>query len=451
MNFRPRVAFVGFGEVNTPKQVIEKKLKEAKNELEKLEIDIITTDYVFDDFERKEAQRAVNDLKNKEFDLMIVCVAGWIPTHTIIQVTSEFTHKPMLIWGLSGYYENGRLMTTADQAGTTALRKVMEDLGYDFKYIYNTPNSPPKVEKIKSFIKVAKAIDLLKHSRIGMMGFRDMKLYGTLYDGVSLKAKIGPEVEIFEMLEMVQRIEKLDKENVLEIVEKVKKLWTYDKPISDDVFAKGARLYLAIKQKIEEEQYQAISLIDVDGVKKLLNFPPSMTLMLLADELDICTIPENDTLGAVTQLITKYLTDQIGAYFEIYEFMEDRVLFGVPDYIPSEVIDGPNKVLATKFGYTDEGILNISKVKTGPITLCRLTSKGDKYYLHMVTGKAVEPRNWGEIGWEGGPQPPSFEAILNIPVEEFADSVASQHYIISYGDNTELFKDLCKLLKIEII
>lgn len=36
-------------------------------------------------------------------------------------------------------------------------------------------------------------------------------------------------------------------------------------------------------------------------------------------------------------------------------------------------------------------------------------------------------------------------------VEKFADNVMCQHYIISYGDNTEKIKDLCKILGVEII
>ncbi len=450
MAYKQKAAFIGFGEINTPKDAIENNLKAAKKELEKLGIELITTDYVYDDLKRQEAERAVAELKNKEFDFLVVCVAGWIPTYTIIRVISEFSHKPMLLWGLTGYYENSKMMTTAPQAGTTALRKPMEDLGYKFKFVYSTIDSPPPLKKIENFSKAAKAVDLLKHARIGQMGFRDMKLYGTMFDGVSLRAKIGPEIEFFEMLEVVQRMEKLDEKEIQKVVEKAKSTWTSDEPISDEVLKKSANLYLAVKQKVEEENYEAVSLIDVDGVKKLLKFPPSGALMLLADEMDLCTIPENDVLGNVTQLITKYLTGQIGAYFEFYEFMEDRVLVGVPDYVPGEVIDGPNKVMSVVFGLLNEGILNISKVKTGTVTLCRLTSKGDKYSLHMVTGKAVEPRKWGEIGWEGGPQPPSLEVILDVSVEDFADKVASQHYILSYGDNTELFKDLCKLLDIDI-
>jgi L-fucose isomerase-like protein len=137
---------------------------------------------------------------------------------------------------------------------------------------------------------------------------------------------------------------------------------------------------------------------------------------------------------------------------EFYEFMEDRVLLGVPDYVPSEIVEGPVRVTVTSFGLFGEGVLNISKVKTGRVTLCRLSSTGDKYIMHMVTGKAVEPRRWEEAGWKPpAPQLPSLEVILDVPVEEFAEKVLSQHYIISYGDNTALLKDLCKLLDVKII
>jgi len=164
------------------------------------------------------------------------------------------------------------------------------------------------------------------------------------------------------------------------------------------------------------------------------------------------TIPENDTLGAVTQLITGYATGQISAYMEFYEFMPDRVLIGVPDYVPIEVIDGPLKVLPTSFGQLSEGILNISKVKTGKVTLARLGYSNNDYIMHVVTGMAVEPRSWEEVGWEPpAPQLPSLEVILDTPVDDFAQQVMGQHYIVTYGDNTEVLKDICKLMDIEMI
>lgn len=449
---KPRAGFVGFGEVNIPPEIIERKCLEARRELENKEIELIYTNPVSDDPEGEDASRACEELKKKDFDFLVVCIAGWIPSHTVIRVINDFSHKPMLLWGLSGYMENGRLITTADQAGTTALRRTLEDLGYRFKFVYNSIYQSPKMAKIEDFARAARATMLLKSSKIGMMGFRDMNLYATLFDGVSLRGKIGPEVEFFEMLEIVQKIEKLDRKAVDDVVESIKNKWVFEKLPDQKILEKGVKFFLAIKEKIEERSYQAVSLIDVDGMKKLMKFPPAMILMLLADELAVCTIPENDTLGGVTQLIVKYLTGQIGAYMEFYEFMEDRVLMGVPDYVPSEIVEGSVKVTSTSFGGFGEGILNVSNVKTGRVTLCRLSSKGDRYTMHIVTGEAVEPRRWEEAGWKPpAPQLPSLEVILDDTVEEFAENVLSQHYIISYGDNTRILTDFCKLLGIEII
>ncbi len=124
---------------------------------------------------------------------------------------------------------------------------------------------------------------------------------------------------------------------------------------------------------------------------------------------------------------------------------------GVPDYVPAEVSDGGTTVMPAAFGELSEGILNVSKVKPGKVTMCRLTSCGDEYYMHMVVGDGVTPRKWEEAGWtQPAPQLPGLEIKLD-DVEDFAQNVMCQHYIISYGDNTEKIKNLCDILGIEII
>ena len=174
--------------------------------------------------------------------------------------------------------------------------------------------------------------------------------------------------------------------------------------------------------------------------------------MLLHDEEDICTIPENDTLGSVTQLITRYLTGQVGAYLEFYEFMENGMLMGVPDYVPSEIVDGRVTVMPNSFGEFGEGLLNVSKIKTGEVTLARLSYSGNNYCMHIATGEGISPRKWEEAGWQPpAPQLPSLEVVLHKPVEDFMQKVLGQHYIISYGNNSRMFEDLCSILGVEIV
>lgn len=446
-----KAGFVGFGEVNTPSELIVKKCKGAAEALKSEGLELLSVYPVTDDCEEKDVKKAVTTLKTEEFDFLVLCIAGWIPTHAVIKVAEEFRHKPMVLWGLSGWTEGDRLVTTADQAGTTALRKTMFDLGYTFNYVYDFFGQPTKSKAVADYGAAAAAAGKLRRTKAGMMGYRDMNLYGTLFDGPSLKRVIGPEIETFEMLEVYQRYEKISDEAKKEIADRHISKWKFLKQPAQESIYKAAGYYLALREIIRERNYMAMSLKDVDGMKKLLGFPPAPIFMLLSEVDGVCTIPENDSLGSITQLMVKYLTGQAAAYLEFYEFMPDRVLAGVPDYVPAEITDGDVTVMPAAFGELSEGLLNVSRIKPGEVTMCRLTNIGDEYFMHMVKGEGITPRKWEEAGWtQPAPQLPGLEILLD-DVEDFAEKVMCQHYIISYGDNTSRIKNLCDILGVEVI
>ena len=443
-----KAAFVGFGEVNSPQELIKTKCLKALEEVKSLGIEIVSTDPVTDDPEGIDVNRAIKDLKKDDFDILIICIAGWIPSHAVIAITNEFKSKPMILWGLAGDIENGRLVTAAPQAGTTALRKVFDDLGYKFKYIYNIIGKPSPLDKIKSFALAAKAVISMESTKVGMMGFRDMKLYNTLFEGLSLKVKTGTEIEFFEILEMLQLSENIGHKEIQPLLDKIKREWDFEKPANEDFLKKGVSYYLAIKKIAEENKFDAISLKDVDGMKKLLDFPPAMIFMLLSDEMKLCTIPENDAMGAVTQLIVKHITGQCAAYLEFYEFFENSVLLGVPDFVPAEVVDGKVRVTPAAFGNISGGLLNISTMKTGKLTMVRLSNTGDQYTMHICTGEG-KLISWEEAGWDyPAPQLPSLEIFLDTSIEDFAQKISGQHYIIAYGNHVQALNDFCFLKNI---
>jgi L-fucose isomerase-like protein len=440
-----KIAFVGFGEINSPRDLIEAKCAEALGQVKSLGFDVLTTATVTDDPGGLDVKRAIGDLSSGEFDTLILCIAGWIPSHAVISITSEFKEKPMVLWGLCGDVINGKVVTAAPQAGTTALRKVFEDLGYRFTYIYNIIGLPAPVERIRSFVLASSAARFLTHRKVGMMGYRDMKLYNTLYEGLSLKRSLGIEVEFFEMLEVFREAEKFSDAEVSRILGKIRHEWEFMKPVDEDFLRKGISYYLAVRKIAEENRFHAISLKDVDGMKKLLDFPPAMIFMLLSDEAGLCSIPENDTMGAVTQLIVKELTGQCAAYLEFYEFFETSVLLGVPDFVPAEIVDGKVTVTGAAFGGISGGLLNVSRLKTGKLTLARISNAGRDYTLHICTGEG-RLKAWEEAGWDDpAPQLPSLEVFLDVPMDDFTRKISGQHYIMAYGDHSEALRNFCHL------
>ena len=445
-----KVAFLGFGEVNTPVDVIVRKCSAAEAALKAEGLDLVSVYPIADDYEEKDVAKAVAALENERFDAVVVCIAGWIPTHAVLKVTEHYRHLPMVLWGLCGWYEGDRLVTTADQAGTTGLRATFEGLGYKFKYVYDIIGKKTRSDVVADYCRAAITAKQLLTDKVGMAGYRDMNLYGTLYDGLSLKKETGVEIETFEMLEIQQRYEKLTEEVKREVVNNRILKWNFLKPANDDAMMMAAGYYLAVKEIAEERNYKAISLKDVDGMKKLCGFPPAPIFMLLSED-GYTTVPENDSLGAVTQLMMNGLTGQLAGYLEFYEFFDNSVLAGVPDFVAADMVDGDTyTVIPAAFGALNQGILNVSKVKTGTVTMSRLTYQNGKYVMQMVLGVGQTPPKWEECGWDW-PAPQLSALEIELPsVERFADNVACQHYIITYGDNRAKIKNLCSILGIEV-
>lgn len=115
-----KAAFVGFGEVNTPKEIIVKKCADAEAGLKKEGMELISVFPITDDYAQKDIKLAVDTLRGKDFDVLVLCIAGWIPTHAVVKVAEHFREKPMVLWGLCGWIEGDRLVTTADQAAISA-------------------------------------------------------------------------------------------------------------------------------------------------------------------------------------------------------------------------------------------------------------------------------------------------------------------------------------------
>ena len=104
---KKQVGFVCFGEVNTPIERLRMKHDEALAVLQGLGYEVLDAGLVIDDPAYETADAAAQKLKGFDMACLVVCVAGWIPTHAVIRVTDTYRHIPMLLWGLCGWRENG--------------------------------------------------------------------------------------------------------------------------------------------------------------------------------------------------------------------------------------------------------------------------------------------------------------------------------------------------------
>jgi len=448
MSEHTRVGFAGFGFYGYPKEVVTTRAHEAAEAIRGLGIEVIETDPLtgFDDVPRGLEQLAGHDL-----DAIIACVIAWTETPVIVGLLRDFRHLPILLWGRGGYTINGRLVSPAAQAGTAAARDALEALGARFQYLYDYPDSPMRLDKVEDFCTAARTVRVLAHARMGMMGYADMGLYSLMFDGLDLRKKIGVEVESYDMLEIEQAMSRLPSERVSDTLSTWKREWTFEQPVPDPMLDRVARLTLALGDKIDERGYVAMSTKCVYGVTKYMGCTACMAQSMLGDTAHV--VCENDVPGMLTQTMLGLLTGQSTTFMEVYEYFPDRLLVGVCGFVPTSFIeDGKVRVRGHTWGGSSGGLVNTGQVKTGRVTLARLSPRGEPYRMHIMTGEAVRPRPWEELGWAPpAPYFPSMEITPDGGVEEFAQNALAQHYAVVYGDHRERLTDLCHLLGIRVI
>lgn len=443
-----RVGFSAFGYYGYPREVVSRLGREAADALRGLGIDVTETEPMtgFDD-----VPRGLEQLAGKEHDAIIACVVAWTETPVITGILRDYLHLPILLWGRGGYTVNGRLVSPAAQAGTSAALDTLKLLGAKFKYIYDYPDTPMSLDKVSDFCTAAKAVNILAHARIGMMGYADMGLYSLMFDGLQVRKKLGIEVESYDMLEIEQAMQKLPKEAVQAQIAEWQNSWEFEQPVAPPIMERVARLTLALNDKIEKRNYLAASTKCVYGVTKYMGCTACMAQSMLGDKTHF--VCENDVPGMITQTMLGLLTGQSTTFIEMYEYFPDRLLAGACGFVPTSFIDGGKvSVRGHTWGGSSGGIVNTAPMKTGKVTLARISLHGERYRMHILTGEGLRPRDWEELGWvPPAPNFPSLEIIPDGSVEEFAHKALAQHYAVVYGDHRQKLTDLCELLDIEVI
>jgi len=443
-----RVGFSAFGYYGYPREAIASRGHEAAEALRALGIEVTETDPMtsFD-----EVPHGLEQLAGKEYDAIIACVIAWTETPVIVGILRDYLHLPILLWGRGGYTVDGRLVSPAAQAGTSAVLDTVKYLGAKYKYIYDYPDSPMSLDKVSDFCQAAKAVNVLAHTRIGMMGYADMGLYSIMFDGLEVRKQLGVEVESFDMLEIEQAMQKLPKDAVQSVMTEWQKSWEFEQPVTSMILERVARLTLALNDKIDQRGYLAASTKCVYGVTRYMGCTACMAQSMLGDKTHF--VCENDVPGMITQTMLGLLTGQSTTFVEMYEYFPDRLLTGVCGFVPTSFIDGGKvSVRGHSWGGSSGGIVNTAQMKAGKVTLARISLHGERYRMHIVTGEGVKPRAWEELGW--APPAPNFPSLEIIPdggVEQFANNALAQHYAVVYGDHRQKLVNLCELLGIDVV
>lgn len=445
---KANVVMLSVGEQQYPQDYLDKVIKEIDAEVAKMDCNLLGC-YKIMNF--GDAENVLEAIKEEKVDLFILKFVSWHITSNIMHVLKNFRGVPLLIWGIGGVTDStGKLHAPAAGAGITGFIPVAKEFDFTYKIIMEEPNAKHEYEKVADYIHAVSCAKTIRAARIGLIGYADMGLYPLSYDKTALCKKIGIDIENYDGYIIADLMNAFPEEKVKETMDWIRSTTTSDTPLTDQALEKVTRLYLAMKDKADGRQLDAIAVKCVDGITKL-GFNPCLAQSLLADK-DLSVICECDAYGLVTSIILSTVTGNASAFVEHYEVFDNSVLVGVCGFIPRDFIDGDFKVKTANLGEYNTGISNVSKLKTGEVTYGRFFMDHGKYKLFLQHGTTKPNPKWTELGWaEPTPDFPAALLELEMPLNEYLDKVPGQHVIMVFGDHVEKVKTVCDILGVEVV
>jgi L-fucose isomerase-like protein len=450
----PVAGYVAFGTMYYEPENLRMISERAEKQLVDAGLTLIKTDPVYG--EDKEPERAIKELKSRDWDFLFVNIMNWIDTRGVFRVLHEFRNEPMILYSLGGFTdhegkfeEKGTLISPAAGAGSTSLRLPMELWGIKFKYLFNAPDSPMDIEGIISFARAAHTMKALRYARLGMIGFNDMGLYSTGYNPTLLRDQIGPEIESLDMLQLKTKMDEIDPADIKKEMARITEDWEYPlgKP-KEHVIEKAIGMYMATVRLCEEKKFDTVSYKCVDGVDLEMGLTHAVPSSLVADA-GYPYVDENDLGNSVAQLMLKIISGKQVTFLEHYEHHPDWILLGEDGYCPKDFIEGKPQIKDVSTVLLD-GIAHCSNMKKGKMTLACLSEVNGGYRMHIVTGEGKERPKWVEMGVPL-PSWPSLTFYPDATVRKILDHVQSQHFAAVYGNYVKELVDLCYLLDIEVV
>ncbi len=374
---------------------------------------------------------------------LIFLVGTWVYAPQIVTTVREI-HSPFILWALPD-------PKTFSLTGAGVVHGSLDEMGIKHKLIYGSPENPEVINKIAEYSKAAMVVRHLSKSRFGMFGGRTGGMYTAMADMAQVKNLFGVEYDQVDQHRLIIEAQNVPDEKAQEMLDRVKSEFGRIEP-PNDVMIKSAKLYLALKKIISEDDYNFVGIKCMPEVAD--NYVSCCLAVSLINDDGIVTSCECDVNAALTMQILKLLTGGPVLFADVNHVdMKEKVLRLVNcGSMPTGLAKSRNDVdLGMQYEYLSKtgGATTTFCCKPGRVTLARLARIKGQYVMQIATGEAVErPKEEfkeARIKW-----PHAFIRLDGNP-EEFLQNCRSNHHHMGYGDIKGELLAVCNILNIRPI
>jgi L-fucose isomerase-like protein len=392
------------------------------------------------------AGAAARELLKREPDGVIVCPGTWLEGDTALAAIREIEHLPFILWGLPMFDWEGQRESTGSFVAACSLKGPLERMGYRFRMVVGLPDEAATVAQLTAFARAASAVQRLKRTRLGLMGYVAMAIYAGTFDHVLLRRIIGPEVVHLDTSSLIREIESIEEAAALPWLDTLKGAQT---ETSADRLLLAGKMAEALQRLALKHHLHGLNVKCQYELSQEYGMTPCLPLALLADRGLIASC-EGDMQVHVAQTILRHVTGQVVPYADLLDLgargsSPAQALFSACGFAPLSLKHESDPCRICEFDHPGfSGLICAITLKRGPVTFAQLSEGRGDYRLMYGTGTGVETElRQGRF--------PALQVELDCAADALLREIKGQHFALCYGDVTEELGMVCEMLGVEAV
>lgn len=390
----------------------------------------------------KEAAEAVNIFKKTDLDAVVVVQGTFTDASLILALTNQID-LPLLIWAFKEE-PTGERLSLNSFCGLNLAAHALTAAGRAFKGVYGNPDSIKVCADVVAFLRATAAVNLLKGSRIGLVGHRPHGYYPSNFNEVTLSSSLGVKVDYISLQEVFELAKGTggDTESLL-------KNMTGLQLVDSEAVQKSVSAYFALKEVIASKSLDAVAVECWPEFMADYGGAVCFALSQLNDDKVVAAC-EADINGAITMQIGQYLSGQATFIADLVTGDQEKneLIFWHCGNGPRTLLSGHQLPVAGVHPNRKVPLSVYGPLKEGRVTICRLSPDGNgRLRLLLGRGTGVD----APMLYSGNTLPVRLETSVESVLQLLLDKGVEHHYIIIYGNYSQELRELANLLEIETI
>ncbi len=393
-----------------------------------------------------EADELCSLFNRSEVDAVIVHFTTF-PVGAIIPVIAKRMKVPIILFSTPEKPQDGGMWTQNSFCGANMAVHTLRKLGRKYTFVFGAVTDA--ADLLAKPLATVKCLAELNSAKVGLVGGRVPGFYTSNCDEMRLRAAMGPEVEIIDLIEIVDLAGKLSEEQIAQGMEVVKNCSAKCCEKVEKDLEPAARLYQSMLKTAEKYGLTSYAVRCWPEWSDIFGIAPCAILGML-NNLGMVSSCEGDVLGAVLMQMQASLSGGIPFFADLisFEYDQNTAVLWHCGAAPSKICRSFDETLLNQHfrvdGGNKKGLTNEFSLKEGRVTLAQLDEDGDGYRMLIATGTALDT----EPFIRGNPLNVKFDCCVKGLVDTIMTGGFKHHYTMVHADIRSELMELCRWLDI---